>query len=339
MMNFKKLFMVSSLGIVLTFAGCGTQKAEQASNSTQNQTKQEAPAEKQKTLTIQEGSNNMKEVIKQMKTELNNKEEDKVIKTSEGLEGNWKIFEDNVKEKYFTLYEKVEDPLHTITAAVKVKPLDVNVMNTAMENLDKQLDQVKLADLTTTGIQNMRDVSKKMKEQLANKEEDNAIKTSEGLEGNWKQFEDNIKAKSPALYEKIEEPLHTITAAVKVKPLDANVLNTALDALDKQLEQYQQSDLVSTGTQNMRDALKKMKNKIAQNDEERTIKTSAYLEINWKKFEDNVKVKSPELYEKIEEPLKSINAAVKVKPLDTKTLNTNIDNLDKQLEQLQKLQF
>ncbi|AKN31276.1 hypothetical protein Ccar_10595 [Clostridium carboxidivorans P7] len=339
MMNFKKLFIISSLGVVLTFAGCSTQKTEQAATSAQNQTKQEVSAEKQKTLSIQEGSNNMKEVIKQMKTELNNKEEDKVIKTSEGLEGNWKIFEDNVKEKYFTLYEKVEDPLHTITAAVKVKPLDVNVMNTAMENLDKQLDQVKLADLTTTGIQNMRDVSKKMKEQLSNKEEDNAIKTSEGLEENWKQFEDNVKVKSPALYEKIEKPLHTINAAVKVKPLDTNTLNTAIDNLDKQLEQYQLSDLVSTGTQNMRDALKKMKNKIAQNDEERTIKTSAYLEINWKKFEDNVKAKSPELYEKIEEPLHAINAAVKVKPLDGKTLNTAIDNLDKQLEELQKSQF
>lgn len=239
MMNFKKLFMISSLGVVLTFAGCSTQKTEQTTTAAQNQTKQEASAEKQKTLTIQEGTNNMKEVIKQMKAELNNKEEDKVIKTSEGLEGNWKIFEDNVKEKYFTLYEKVEDPLHTITAAAKVKPLDANVMNAAMENLNKQLEQVQLADLTTTGIQNMRDVSKKMKEQLANKEEDNAIKTSEGLEGNWKKFEDNVKAKSPALYEKIEEPLHTINAAVKVKPLDTKTLNTAIDNLDKQLEQLQ----------------------------------------------------------------------------------------------------
>ncbi|MDF2881320.1 MAG: hypothetical protein K0R54_1877 [Clostridiaceae bacterium] len=238
-MNLKKLFIVSSLGIVLTLSGCGTQKTEQASNSAQNQNKLGSSSEKPKTLTIQEGSNNMKEVIKQMKTELNNKEEDKVIKTSEGLEGNWKIFEDNVKEKYPTLYEKVEDPLHTITAAVKVKPLDVNSINTAMDNLDKLLDQVKLADLTTSGIQNMRDISKKMKEQIANKEEDNAIKTSEGLEENWKQFEDNIKAKSPALYDRIEEPLHIITAAVKVKPLDTKTLNANIDNLDQQLEQLQ----------------------------------------------------------------------------------------------------
>lgn len=142
MMNFKKLFMVSSLGIVLTFAGCGTQKNEQAANSAQNQTKQETPAEKQKTLTIQEGSNNMKEVIKQMKTELNNKEEDKVIKTSEGLEGNWKQFEDNIKAKSPELYEKIEEPLHTINAAIKVKPLDTKTLNTNIDNLDKQLEQL-----------------------------------------------------------------------------------------------------------------------------------------------------------------------------------------------------
>ncbi len=339
MMNFKKIFMVTSLGVVLTLVGCSSQKTEQGQNGAQNQTKQEASETKKKTLTIQEGSKNMRDVIKEMKNQINNKEEDKAIKTSDNLEGNWKVFEDSVKEKYFTLYERVEDPLHIINAAVKVKPLDTKAINTAMDSLDKQLEQVQLEDLTTTGIQNMRDVSKKMKEQLANREDENVTKTSEGLEENWKQFEDNFKVKSPVIYEKIEEPLHTINAAIKVKPIDAKTLSNAIDTLDKQLEQYQLSDLVSTGTQNMRDALKKMKAKIANNDEERTIKTSAYLEINWKKFEENVKTKSPNIYEKIEEPLKTINAAVKVKPLDAKTLNTAIDNLDKQLEQLQKLQF
>jgi hypothetical protein len=39
----------------------------------------------------------MRDAIKQMKSDISNKEEDKVIKTSEGLEGNWKQFEDNVK--------------------------------------------------------------------------------------------------------------------------------------------------------------------------------------------------------------------------------------------------
>lgn len=142
MMNFKKLFMVTSLGVVLTLAGCSTQKTEQATNAPQNQTKQEAPAAKEKNLTIQDGSKNMRDVIQQMKTELNNKEEDKAIKTSEGLEGDWKQFEDNVKTKSPGLYDKIEEPLHTISAAAKVKPLDTKTLNTAIDNLDKQLEQL-----------------------------------------------------------------------------------------------------------------------------------------------------------------------------------------------------
>lgn len=239
MMNFKKIFMVTSLGVVLTLAGCSSQKVEQGQNGAQNQTTQEAPAAKQKTLTIQEGTKNMRDVIKEMKNEINNKEEDKAIKTSEGLEGNWKQFEDSAKVKSPTVYDKIEEPLHTISAAIKVKPLDTKVINAALDNLEKQLEQLQLADLSTTGIQNMRDTLKKMKEQLANKEEDNAVKTSENLEGNWKNIEDNIKAKAPVLYGKIEEPLDTINAAVKIKPLDTKVLNANIDSLDKQLEQLQ----------------------------------------------------------------------------------------------------
>lgn len=140
MMNFKKLFMVSSLGLVLTLAGCSTRNTEQAQSKTQ--TTQETAANKPKTLTIQEGTKNMRDVIKEMKDQLNNKEEDKAIKTSEGLEGNWRQFEDNVKAKAPELYGKIEDPLHIISAAVKVKPLDVKILNSAMDNLDKQLEEL-----------------------------------------------------------------------------------------------------------------------------------------------------------------------------------------------------
>jgi hypothetical protein len=42
-------------------------------------------------LVINYGTKNMRDVIKQMKSDIS-KEEDKVINTSEGLEGNWKQF-------------------------------------------------------------------------------------------------------------------------------------------------------------------------------------------------------------------------------------------------------
>lgn len=140
MVSMKKIFMVTALGVALALAGCGTQKTEQAQNS---KTTQEATADNSpKKLTIADGTKNMRDVIKEMKTELSNKEEDKAIKTSDNLEGNWKQFEDNVKAKSPTLYEKIEDPLHTINAAVKVKPLDVNTLNTAIDKLDAALAEL-----------------------------------------------------------------------------------------------------------------------------------------------------------------------------------------------------
>lgn len=141
-MKFKKLITVSLLSLVLTFMGCSTQNSNQAKKGIQSQTTQQATEIKSKPLTIEEGSKNMRNVITEMKTYLKNKEEDKVIKTSEGLEGNWKQFEDNAKAKSPDLYNKIEDPLHTITAATKVKPLDTKVLNNAMDNLDKQLEQL-----------------------------------------------------------------------------------------------------------------------------------------------------------------------------------------------------
>lgn len=142
MMNLKKVLMVISLGVVLTFAGCGVQKTQQGENQTQNKTTQEASADKQKTLTIQEGTKNMRDVIKEMKTELNNKEEDKAAKTAEDLEGNWKNFEDNVKAKAPGIYGKIEESLDTINAAIKVKPLDTKVLNINIDSLDNELEQL-----------------------------------------------------------------------------------------------------------------------------------------------------------------------------------------------------
>lgn len=73
----------------------------------------------------------MKATLKEMNTQLTNKAEDKAIKTSDKLEENWSLFEDGVKDNYKNLYERVEAPLGTIQAAVKVKPLDAKTITTA----------------------------------------------------------------------------------------------------------------------------------------------------------------------------------------------------------------
>ena len=67
-----------------------------------------------------------------MNSELNNKEEDKAIKTSEKLEENWRSIEDGIKDSYKNLYEKVEVPMGAIQSAAKASPIDTNTMTSAI---------------------------------------------------------------------------------------------------------------------------------------------------------------------------------------------------------------
>ena len=103
------------------------------------------------------------------------------------------------------------------------------------------------------------------------------------------------------------------------------------------VEETQKTLTISQGTQNMIDALNKMKEKLEAKDEAAVITEGSKLEENWKPIEDSVKDKNKDLYEKVETPLGIINAAIKSKPLDTKTLTSAIDSLDNILSEVQKL--
>lgn len=94
---------------------------------------------------------------------------------------------------------------------------------------------------------------------------------------------------------------------------------------------------ISKGTDAMRNAIKATKEKLSANDENGAIKTSKTLEENWSKIEDSVKDKNKDLYEKVEVPLDTINGGIKIKPLDTKTLTSSLETLDKVLEEVQNL--
>lgn len=94
---------------------------------------------------------------------------------------------------------------------------------------------------------------------------------------------------------------------------------------------------IAQGAQNMRDALKQMKEDLNNNNEEEAVKTSENLEENWSSFEDSVKGKSPTLYENVEDPLGKIQAGVKIKPLDTKTITAAMNELDQVLAQVQQI--
>ncbi|GFP75745.1 hypothetical protein [Clostridium fungisolvens] len=337
MKSAKKLLLLIALGSSIALLGCTAQKSQTKDSVPKPQVTATANQE----LSVDKAASDMRDIIKNMKAEITNKEEDKVAESSSKLQDSWKTFEDkfeeDLKDKYLDLYAKIEDPLGIIDAGSKIKPLDTKVLNKSLDNLDTQLAKLQSENATTIGLENMRSILKELSGELTNKEDTKLVKTSEGLEKNWSSFEDGIKENYPSIYEKIEQPLGTIQAAVKVTPLDAKVLNTSIVELDKVLEQLQKSIALSSGPQDMKTALTKIKKFISPLNEEKVTKYTERLEKYWSSFEDEVKAKNQPLYEKVEAPLGTIQAGVKVKPLDEKTINSAIESLDKTLTEIKNM--
>ena len=275
MRSVRNLLLIAALGTAITVTGCGIQKSEPTTSTENTQT----TAQENKTLTMDDASNNMRNILKDMKVQVSNNEEDKVSEGGTKLEESWKEFEDkfeeDLKDKYLDLYVKIEDPLEIIKAASKVKPLDTKVLNTSIDKLDEELVKLQKSDATTTGLENMRNALKEMNTQLNDKEEDKAIKTSDKLEENWKPIEDGIKDSYKELYEKIESPLGAINAGVKVNPIDAKSLTASIDELDKELDQLQKSIAFSSAPQDMKIALAKIKKFTSPLNEEKVTKYAA----------------------------------------------------------------
>jgi hypothetical protein len=338
MKSIKSLLLIAALGTAITVTGCGVQKSQQ-SNSTEN-TAQTATQDT-KTFTMDDASNNMRNILKDMKNQVSNNEEDKVGESGTKLEESWKEFEDkfedDLKDKYLDLYVKIEDPLEIIEAASKVKPLDTNVLNTSIDKLDAEIVKLQENDATTTGLENMRDTLKEMNTDLNNKEEDKAIEISDKLEENWSSFEDGIKDNYKDLYEEVEDPLGVIQADVKVKPLDTKTLTDSIDKLDKVLDKLQKTIAFSSAPQDMKTALAKINKFTSPLSEDKVTKYAARLEKYWSTSEDMVKQKDPDLYEKIEVPMGAIQSAAKANPIDTNTITSASGELDKLLTEMQNL--
>lgn len=138
-LKLKYLVVGTALLTVFAFVGCTSKKSEQP----KSQSKIEQNVEKkQAALTIGEGTKNMRDVLKEMKADISAKQDDAASKVGAKLEENWSVIEDSVKVKNKALYGKVEDPLDTINAAIKVKPLDTKTVLAQIDTLDKVLADV-----------------------------------------------------------------------------------------------------------------------------------------------------------------------------------------------------
>lgn len=95
----------------------------------------------------------------------------------------------------------------------------------------------KTDDAIKTGSDDMIKTISELKTQISNNDEAKAKDSGEALEESWEKFEDSVKDKDKALYEKVETPLHIIEAGVKVSPLNADTLNQAGDELESVLKE------------------------------------------------------------------------------------------------------
>lgn len=149
MKSTKTLIIAITLTSIITLTGCGAknaQSASQQSNTQATSTDKSSSTKEKKFTSIDDASENMRTLLKGMKSQVANKEDAKVSESGTKLKDEWTQFEDqyedNLKDKYLDLYVKIEDPLEIIEAAAKVKPLDTNVIYTSIDKLDNELAEL-----------------------------------------------------------------------------------------------------------------------------------------------------------------------------------------------------
>jgi iron uptake system EfeUOB component EfeO/EfeM len=90
-----------------------------------------------------DGAKKMKDVIIDLKKNIEAKDATKVKQGAKDLEDNWVKFEDVVKENNPNAYEQVEGPLGLIQTGAGVTPLDKTILTKAADDLNKALDLIK----------------------------------------------------------------------------------------------------------------------------------------------------------------------------------------------------
>lgn len=191
-------------------------------------------------------------------------------------------------------------------------------------------------DAAKAGADKMLKALEATKKAIDAKDAAGAQKAAKEAEETWATFEDGVRDKSKDLYVKIEDQLQIITAGVKVTPLDAKILDDAIDKLGDLLKQMdtakadggakQGADL-KAGAAAMLHDIDMAKQAVTAGDAATAQKETAETDEAWETIEGQVKEKGAELYTKIEDNIHALQAAVKASPLDTKAAGDAITKL------------
>lgn len=106
---------------------------------------------------------------------------------------------------------------------------------------------------------------------------------------------------------------------------------------DKQTDEAKTTVSISDGAKEMKQTIADLKTQLSEKDATKVKESGENLEKSWQSFEDEVKVKNADLYEKVETPLHTIEAGAKSEPLDAQVLNKAADELDAVLTDVEKI--
>jgi len=137
-MKLSHIILVSALVISLGIAGCGATKTDQTTS--QDTSKQGTST--QTPSATKTGVTKMLSITANLKTAIDVGDEAKVKETGSQLEDAWSPFEDNTKQKYPELYNKIEKFLDPTIAGSKVSPLDKQALGTLNGELTQALNEL-----------------------------------------------------------------------------------------------------------------------------------------------------------------------------------------------------
>lgn len=181
------------------------------------------------------------------------------------------------------------------------------------------------------GISKLLHTAKQLDKAIVAGDENKIKETGPKLEEIWKAIEEGVKAKYPDSYNKVEEYLDPTVAGSKTSPVDKGTLsklnNQLVTVLYTLSEQVIPVEEVKAGAEKLLSTTKDLKQSIDSGDQAAVKQKGPQLEEIWSSFEDGVKPRNPELYEKIEAALNPEVAGSKASTLDKDTMGKFNDQL------------
>lgn len=192
------------------------------------------------------------------------------------------------------------------------------------------------------GTAKLLKAAKQLKKSAAAGDEAKIKETGPKLEEIWSSFEDGVKPKYPDAYEQVEKSLNPAIAAAKASPVDKEAVIKINDQLIQALYDLSQKlisvDQIKAGVTTLLGTANELKKEIEAGNEAKVKELGPKLEATWSTFEDGIRPRSAELYEKIEKSLNPEVAGSQKSPMDKAVLSKLNEELIQTLnETMQKI--